>query len=160
MKLPAYAKPLLAERRLGRHPPSVLVIYGQDWSARPGSTRVAVKPREALGLKWHCVAGLLVELTDRALEGEDEPDADGNREFLYLAGEIAREAGQVNLLAPYALTPACPLYGPGRASASDYAALFRDEHAWPAWWSEETENIHGQNRRRWLQEIENSILAA
>ena len=52
MKLPAYAHSLLKVRRGGMHPPLVTVIYGNDWYAEPGTTRLALKPGEALARSY------------------------------------------------------------------------------------------------------------
>ena len=52
MKLPAYAHSLLKVRRGGAHPPLVTVIYGNDWTADPGTTRLALKPGEALARSY------------------------------------------------------------------------------------------------------------
>src|SRR4051794_13037574 len=89
MKLPAYAKPLLAARRSGVHPASVTVIYGQDWHVAEGVTRLAVKPGEALGLDWYCVAGLPVRLVDRSQELPEE--------LYFLIGEIASHAATLHV---------------------------------------------------------------
>ena len=52
MKLPAYAHSLLKVRRGGMHPPLVTVIYGNDWYADPGTTRLALKPGEPLARSY------------------------------------------------------------------------------------------------------------
>lgn len=142
MKLPAYAKHLLRERRAGRHPSVVTVVYGEDWHVAGAEFRLAAKPGEAVGLDWACVAGLPVELVNRSdvamLEANDA-------EPLRMVADIARDAAQIVIVEDAQ-----------RMLAHELAFLRRYFKAgtWPAWWSEEIENIHGQNRRRWLEEAQ------
>lgn len=143
MKLPAYGKSLLQARRAGQHPPVVTVIYGLHWDSDGNVTKLAVKPGEALGRDWRCIAGLPIELEDRFLDGEDT-------EQLRLAGEIAREAALVMMARGAA----------GRYPVHVHAFLSRRWNAaarlmeWPAWWSEEIEKLNGKNRKRWLEAAE------
>lgn len=140
MKLPAYGKRLLSARRGGLHPPEVTVVYGEDWDVPGAACRLAVKPGEALGLDWRCVAGLPVEFLNRSALALFEMD-DG--EPLRLIGEIARESAQIMVVE-----------GAVRTFADDLAFLKRagKPPRWPAWWSEEIDKQHGQNRKRWIEE--------
>ena len=140
MKLPAYAKTLLAARRAGSHPALVTVVYGEDWAVPGAECRLAVKPGEALGLDWRCVAGLPVELVNRSDVAMFEAQ-DG--EPLRLAAEIARESAQVMVVE-----------GGARVALDELAFAMRcvSGARWPAWWSEDVEKIHGQNRKRWIEE--------
>lgn len=158
VKLPAYGKQLLAARRSGKHPAVVVVVYGQDWSVPGVWARLAVKPKAALGLDWHCVAGVGVQVLDRSTAAEDDYDAQGNRELFFLLGEIARHAACITVQTPE------PLFmhqtGRGQAPADLLAWCARrwDGAArrmlWPAWWSEEIEKINERNRNQWLEETE------
>ncbi len=155
MKLPAYAKPLLNLRRAGTHPASVLVLYGTDWSAPEGRARLAVKPGAALDLDWRCVAGLPVLLIDRS-----GMELDDDSELFALGAQIAHEAAIVTLVTSEPLVSGSPRSGFYRIGISDYAFCSRTwdarakRMAWPAWWTQELEQLHGQNRERWLAEIE------
>lgn len=161
VKLPAYGKQLLAARRSGTHPAVVVVVYGQDWSVPGVWARLAVKPKAALGLNWHCVAGVGVQVLDRSTAAEDDYDEQGNRELFFLLGEIARHAAGVQVRTPE------PLFahqsGGGEAHADVLAWCSRrwDAQArrmvWPAWWSQETDRIHIRNFELWLAETERYV---
>jgi len=142
MKLPAYAHALLKARRAGAHPPLVTVIYGNDWYAEPGTARLALKPGEALGRDWRCVAGLPVEFVNRSACLMFEED---DCEPLRVIGEIAIESAQIWMIEDGM-----------RVSADTWAYMMRSHNGaacqWPAWWSEEIEKNHGQNRKRWISE--------
>jgi len=159
-KSPAYAKSILEARRSGRHPQLLHVVYGHDWDVPEGTRRVAVKPGAALGLDWRCAAAVGVQVLDRSRGAEDNYDAEGNRELFFLLGEIARAAAFVQVETPEALTASDRPAGPGRCYADIYAFLSRKwdrgarRFTWPAWWSEEIENTHAQNRKRWIAEAE------
>lgn len=165
MRQPAYAKHLVEQRRAGVHPPSVTVIYGNDWRVNDDVVRLAVKPGEARELKWSCVAGLPVQVIDRAAPAEDPPDEAGNREVFFLLGEIAPFAARLELISPEPLTSADPARGPGRALAPALAYSYRLTNVqggrpqWPAWWSDGIEQAHDKNAQRWLTEIAH-VLAA
>lgn len=143
-KRPAYANVLLDARRAGDHPSTVTVIYGNDWSVGPGVTRLAVKPGEALGLDWVCVAGLAVRVEIRT----DDDIAEGRDcEALRLAAQIACETAAITIhehgleIELHVLANLC--------RALEGAT---GKFVWPSWWSEEIEKINGQNRKRWLDE--------
>ena len=138
MKPPAYASPLLRLRRAGSHPASVVVVYGERWQLEDGVTRLAVKPGEALGLEWRCVAGLPVEIRAQG------PDCD---ELWRLAGEVACEAAAVTIV-----------QADGARECADIAAfmerLYARPVAWPAWWSRDIDKINERNRQQWFREAE------
>ena len=89
-KLPAYGKTLLMQRRLGQHPETITVIYGDKWSGvKP--PRLGLRPLQYQpGLvDWRVVAGVKVELIDRA-EGLADCDVEANRfgKFYSLIAEL------------------------------------------------------------------------
>jgi len=139
MKLPAYAKQLLRNRRAGMHPVSVTVTHGDDWRDS-GASRLAVRPGEALGRDWSCVAGLPVDLFSQSADLRDA-------ELLQLAGEIARHAATLTISA-----------GGSHVLAHTWAFLCRHEERgrmhWPAWWSDEIERLNERNRQRWIAEAQ------
>lgn len=155
-KLPAYGKQLLAARRAGRHPAVVTVVYGQDWSVPGVWARLAVKPKAALGLDWHCVAGVGVQVLDRSTAAEDDYDEQGNRELFFLLGEIARHAAAVQVRTPEPLFAHQSGGGEAHADLLAFCARRWDPVArrmvWPAWWSDETDARHGRNFELWMAE--------
>ena len=64
--LPAYAKQLLADRRAGRHPLEVTLIYGNDWQAGD-APRLALKPEdyEPGKFDFHMIAGEKITVLDQ-----------------------------------------------------------------------------------------------
>lgn len=145
MKLPAYGKRLLEQRRNGSHPTAVRVIYGDDWYVPEGVTRLAVKPGEALELDWRCVTGIPVELVCQ-VDQKDPGPTQLALEVYHLAAQITQSAAHVTIIYP----------GEGRIDASDFAFVCRRWNAttrrveWPVWWSEEIEKKHAENWQRWL----------
>lgn len=88
MKLPAYARPLLARRCAGNHPFEVYLLYGPDWDVRDMPRPMpflAIAPRDFKPYVFdlRCVVGIDVYLETRA------PG------WLALAGELARHARTV-----------------------------------------------------------------
>lgn len=88
MKLPAYARGVLARRFAGNHPFALYLLFSDDWSNRtPPHTMpfLAIAPREYRpgGFDLRCVSGLDVYL---------EASADG---WHALAGELDRLARHV-----------------------------------------------------------------
>lgn len=154
-KLPAYGKALLNARRAGQHPISVMVIYGHKWFVDNNATRLAVKPEEAIGLDWLCIADVPVVIEDR-MDSDDGNVPEQNSALLRMAGEIAREAAQVTLKTQRLIPCECGHITPGNHRIDIVAFLCRQWSArerrmkWPAWWSEEIELSNEKNRRRWL----------
>jgi hypothetical protein len=158
LKLPAFGRQLLNERRLGRHPGVVHVVYGEDWFlgdrceldcadvVNPGEAhpRLAVKPSQfqLWELDWRVVTGLHVCVFDRR-----EDVLVGAREFFGLIGEVGRFSAQVDIYrrALEARPQFC-------FAAHVIAAECRKaEGAWPGWWPAETENMNADRRARWRQ---------
>lgn len=140
---PAYANALIEARRAGRHPSSVVVVYGFPWQVGDGVCCLGVKPGEALDIDWACVAGVDVEVWNRSRVSFWDVFEKGDGEILRLCADIACQAIDVRLADA----------GPSR-SIAELAFLGRglDEitrkMVWPAWWSEERQKIHEQNKLR------------
>lgn len=148
---PAYANALIEARRSGHHPASVVVVYGFPWKVGDGVCRLGVKPGEALDMEWACVAGVDVEIWNRS-RAACVADRDHVRKFgdevidcemLRMAAQIARAAHDVSIVE-----------GDRRYTISELAFAGRHREAvtkmiaWPAWWSEETQKKHEQNKLR------------
>ena len=139
MKLPAFAKSLLAARFQGGHPNLIQVIYGEDWTpARADAPLIAVKPAQfAPGLyDWRCVAGISVELHHRAAEPEQWTGA----AIGFVAAECAQWSPCVDLVFADGL----------RCAAAMLAFACRSQGQWPAWWSERLEADYGQRQNTYF----------
>jgi len=66
LKLPAYGKRLLIQRRAGIHPLDVALVYGDRWWDAP-DPRVAIDPKdyEVGKFDFHVLAGLRVTIHDQ-----------------------------------------------------------------------------------------------
>lgn len=167
LKLPAYGRALLEQRRAGEHPLCVHVIVGDDWRAVLDCTWLgfgcahpvlALRPEDCAPERfdWHLVAGLNVVVFDQAgLMAVYQPaDASharpwGHGPIYAVIGEIARYAADVEIRS-----------GTELANAHFLAQLARDvrfkndpeqNHGWPAWWSAETEALNAQRRQTWCK---------
>lgn len=166
-KLPAYAKPLLLNRKGGFHPARALLVFGDDWRVptevkkqealaradgvspytaewleRCGWPCMALRPSEfERGLiDWRVVAGLWVHVLDQSME-EWLPDA----ARFWLAAEIAACSAEVEFE-----------YPGGDWTISDMAFWFRHSHPTlprgfvPEWWTKELQEINVNNTQRWI----------
>lgn len=142
LKLPAYAKPLLAMRRAGKHPETVQVIVGDDWRTEEGRWPVlALKLADwAPGrYDWSACAGLRVVVVDRAFEDWQA--------LAQLAAEIARVAAPVMVVSPWCAA--------GCAEVTEIAWLARAQSRGqrPVWWDEEIQRDYDIRWGRYHQQF-------
>src|SRR3954470_23461983 len=85
LKLPAYGKRLLEERRAGKHPLEVTLVYGDRWS-KGKDPRVCISPEEYAPAQYDfcMLAGTRVLVLDQLNAG-----ADWNGKFYDLLHELA-----------------------------------------------------------------------
>ncbi len=150
-KLPAYGKALLAERRAGRHPLLLRVVYGDDWSV-PGP-KICIKPADYQpGVFDLCVAaGLYVELHDRAdgladLDVDQRPPSFGP--FFDLVRELVVAQACVEIRA------ACVTREAGELA---FTLRWWDGQAsrfqWPRWWDDELDARNHQRLQLCLSDL-------
>jgi hypothetical protein len=173
LKMPAYAGALRKLRRAGNHPACVHLIYGHNWRAptccflgrmfAPGlHFTVAVSPAEyEPGLfDFRAVLGLPVAVFDQVRAVDEFKDADarhavphGFGPFYTMLGEVARCAAEVEVHSPQWAVP---------QSANDMAFAMRAgvgradaerNHGWPAWWSQEIEDLNAARRQQWIAAV-------
>lgn len=139
-RLPAYGRDLLAERRAGRHPASVTVVYGEQFWKVPGA-KLAVKPSEYVPgtLDWRVVAGvrcLVMDLDCGAAEVSGDPPVFGK--FYALLAELAAARAYVEVEGPAF---------DGRRDLESIAASWRYATVpsrWPVWWSDALDALQAQ----------------
>jgi hypothetical protein len=139
-RLPAYGKTLLMQRRLGQHPETITVIYGDNWSGvKP--PRLGVRPLQYQpGLvDWRVVAGVKVELIDRA-EGLADCDVEANRfgKFYSLIAELVDATAYVVVRFPDG-----ERWGEKDADLLAYECrgFSSGRSCWPGWWSDDRERL-------------------
>jgi hypothetical protein len=142
-KLPAYGKQLLADRRAGRHPSILRVVYGDDWSV-PGP-KVCIRPADYQPgvFDFSVAAGLYVELYDQAdglcdLDVHQRPPVFGA--FYDLVRELVEAQACVEIRAASVTREAGEL----AFTLRWWDAQARRFH-WPRWWGDE---LAAGNRRR------------
>ncbi len=132
MKLPAYAKGLIAKRMAGQHPPRIQFIFGEDWTPIPtlGATPLlAILPGQYRPGTYdlRVVAGSIVFLDVRA----------STDDWLALAGEIADFALMVWFRCDRVLYRGDAAPRRTWETLDTYArAHWIESKHWPAWWPE------------------------
>lgn len=152
MRLPAFGKAFLEERRSGRHPATVGIVYAPSWSGVDTSPhpRLALKPEEYAPRRfdWGLVAGLWVIVYDWA-GGAFECEPEANRFGVFY-----------DLVAELAATPAfVELRWPAQTWVSRHADLLAWEQRravkgrfeWPRWWSEQQQRTQEARFAAWVQ---------
>jgi hypothetical protein len=139
LKQPAYCKRLLDERRAGRHPLSVNLVYGDKWFdvAEP---RVCIMPDEYKPgvYDFHALAGLRVTVHDQLSYGWDVDDAvtpPRYGRFFSLLREVAECDALVLVRWPKGTEPRETL-----VHDMAFCCRWRDAKLgpqWPAWWSDD-----------------------
>lgn len=175
LRLPAYGKQLLNERRHGRHPMVVHVIYGDQLhhgtrceldcaggfepeklpTLRPPASvgdphpMLWVRPSEykPWTIDWHAVVGAAVCVFDMREAGG------GGRNFYEMLGEIGRFAGPVLVyrLEPFEIVGDCVALRwefCWQAHITACGPSWRP-HALPIWWPIETERENARRREKW-----------
>jgi hypothetical protein len=148
MRLPAYGRRLIDERRAGRHPIEVTVVYGDKWRDH-GQLKICIKPEEFLPgvYNFHILAGLRVLVVDQLGESSDLdekviPPTFGK--FYDLLAEIAAADAWVTLRYPQ-----YEAFDRDIANLALCAKWWSHETRsmqWPRWWNEE---LHAKHERRW-----------
>lgn len=187
LKLPAYGKALLDNRRRGFHPLVVDVWYGDDWSiprriaeaeqnlfvvrgreARPysadwekevGNPTLAIRPRDyAPGVfDFRCVAGVGVYLWDCC---------GGSADFDQVAGGPITRWGLFYFLAgelsAYAATVFFRNTGDAETETAAHLAVTHSDVVagklvYPAWWSSALSLRHREARPLWQQDVKRAL---
>jgi len=156
LKLPAYGKRLLLERRAGRHPSEVTLVYGDQWweAQHP---KICIRPEAYDPGKYdlRMVAGCKVVVLDQLLcaaldfGGEGWPPIFGK--FFDLLHEVAAAGAYVEITWPSKVGwPARHL------SEYAWAARWYDRAAqrmqWPRWWNDELAAQHDARWQLWFQD--------
>ncbi len=181
LKLPAYGKALINERRQGRHPAVVHVVFAEafgsgEWCEHCPRTGEAAKERglhprlhvlpeefAPFTLDWTLVTGCMVVVFD----GREWLGDKHARAFYELVGEIGRFAGPVQV---YRMEPDRPVTTPHTTplqpvaqevwawrwafwwdAASLAASTFKESGRWPFYWPAETEALNEPRRCRWWE---------
>ena len=170
LKLPAYGKALINERRQGRHPAVVHVVFaeafgsgewcercprsGEEAKARGLHPRLHVRPEEfaPFTIDWTVVTGCMVAVFD----GREWIGDKHARRFYELLGELGRFAGPVQV---YRLEPDPPVRGEVVSSSWRFcwdaaglaASTFKESGKWPFYWPAETEARNAPRRRTWWE---------
>jgi len=140
LKRPAYAKPLLAQRRAGNHPREITLIYGEKW--REGDPpRICIRPEEYApgAYDLSVFAGVKVTLLDQNLASENDQDD----KFFDLIGELVRLKCPVQIVPP-AGSGLSPQW------TSDMAWGRRVKRQFPRWWSDDLQSLHERSFYAWI----------
>ena len=171
LRLPAFARALMDNRRRGFHPLAVDLVYGDDlalafrraaaeknafalggagtrpytvaWVREVGAPMLGVKPREyAPGVFcFACVAGVAVTVFDTDGAAAAFDTDDAGAVTWGIFYDLLGE------LAAYAAEVFVrSTYFDGRLSVADYAASYRVADRWPRWWSDALQQKHEQRR--------------
>lgn len=156
LKLPAYGKKILLERRAGKHPHTISVIYGDDWygAAQSCQAILCLKPAEYQpGIyDFRMVAGCEAHVYDE-LDGFAEHNV---RETPPTFGKL------FDLIAELAAADACvSVCWPGdwrrhQRGAGEIAQCMRwfnqplHHYVWPRWWNDALEAKHAARESAWL----------
>lgn len=156
LKLPAYGKQLLADRRAGKHPHIVTLIYGERWQdrARP---LIAIKPEDYAPGKFdfRLVAGVCVHLIDQA-GGANDCDAYVRPPVYGKFYELLRELGAVGAFVVVYFSGNPPMR-PSTLEEISVVNRWYDREAdamrWPQWWSEDLQERQIRAHDGWLADF-------
>ena len=142
MKLPAYGKRLLDERRAGKHPLEVTLVYGDDWYVGK-LPRICIKPDEFEPAKYdfRMLAGLRVNVFDEfglALKAEGK--------VFDLLGELGQIAAAVWVRWPLR-------FGQAEIEMTDIALRQRIDGVWPHWWNAEVDQKYLARFDAWFADL-------
>lgn len=147
-KPPAYARALLQERREGRHPRQITLVYGNDWRAGD-APRICLKPAdyEPGRFDFRVVAGCKVIVLDQEMGAAEldryvRPTKWGKAYDLF--GELAAAGAYVEV--------AWPERSGWPSVTLDALAAGFDGRQRPPWWSEEREQRHQAAQIGWLED--------
>jgi hypothetical protein len=150
-KLPAYGRTLLMDRRNGKHPDTVFVVYGDDWRGTP-HPRLCVKPFAYLPGRydWRSVAGTRAVLIDRCRGILDcNPELGQFSPLFSLIGELVDARAYVVLR-----------FVDGDQWVDHDADMLAFTHRqpvagrmrWPSWWSAERDALQKSMSDGWAAE--------
>lgn len=148
-KLPAYGKALMLERRQGRHPREVTLVYGDDWHAGD-APRICIRPLEYAPGRYSFAmcAGCRVVVLDQQLAAWDcDPAATPARygPIYDLIGELTDAGAAVVVRWPASA-------GERERSAVELAYGAKRGAAWPRWWSDARHAAHDRALIGWLED--------
>lgn len=156
LKLPAYGKRLLEERRAGRHPLEVNLCYGDRWR-EIAAPLIAIDPKDYAPGKYdfHMLAGLRVTIHDQLAGGWElaaaaQPTTYGK--FYDLVREAAAADAWVLIRWPAGTEP--------RESSAQMMAFNcrwwcteRRAWQWPRWWSAELDAQQSARCATWCLDV-------
>lgn len=178
LRLPAFARALIDNRRRGFHPLRLTLLYGDNWRtpslhaknerhavqiqrlqpysakwmADVGEPMLAIEPRdfEPGKFDFRCVAGTAVRLID-ALDARLDVDLAAKRwGFFYdLVAELSDWAATVRI---------APIEQDAATLAWEQQCVEAGRFAWPRWWSDQRQREHDQRYITWLADNERAIL--
>jgi hypothetical protein len=145
LKLPAYAKRLLDDRRAGKHPLEVNLVFGDKWRDVP-EIRVCIPPEDYAPALYdfRVLAGLRVTIHDQMNFGNNADSV-----FFDLVGEVAAAQALVIVRWPKG-------HAPREIHASELAFCCRVKTTkgvqWPRWWSAALHTRQQQLAVEWLED--------
>lgn len=178
LKLPAFARALVENRRRGFHPLNVTLLYGDNWrtpslQAKAEREAVQVHQREPYAPQWlqefgdpmiaieprdyapgvydlRCVAGCVVRAID-ALNAAADFDLSARRwgRFYELLGELSEFAAEVKV---------SPLETYAHDLAWEHRVFDAGRYMWPVWWSDQRQREHDRRFVIWLGDRERAVL--
>lgn len=153
LKLPAYAKRLLTERRAGRHPLEIIVVYGERWW-EVEHPKICLKPCDyAPGqVDFHVVAGCRVTLVDQDLGAWEITSDRQFGKFYDLIHELARAGAYVDIEWP---ANSGWVGKPAFALAQEYRRYDRASGGmlWPRWWSDEIQKKQQERFDGYVEDV-------
>lgn len=165
LKMPAYGKRLLLERRAGRHPLELALVYGERWW-EVEQPKICIKPCEYEPGKYdlRMVAGLKVVVHDQDLGVLDYKAATVTSlpifgKFYDLLHELALCKAYVEIRWPEKSQL-------GRDELSAFAYACRHPHPteprmiWPRWWSDALDTLHHESHVNHLIDVGNANINA
>lgn len=173
LKLPAYGKSLINERRQGRHPRVVHVHYSESFgcsaqcefcATTPARSAGATPPRQGgepfppwhpavqvspaefrpFAFDWTVVTGCMVAVFDWRHDIFERA-----RAFYELVGELGRFAGPVQVYRLERVNDAVSQFAFQWDAGCFASEAHGKEGRWPFWWPPETEALNAPRRRRW-----------
>lgn len=153
LKLPAYGKQLLLDRRAGKHPLTVTLVYGDRWYEGK-NPKICIKPEDYQPGQYdfRVVAGVQVIVIDQlvgASECDEKPRPPTFGKFYDLLSELAAADGWLYIEWPktagWPAIEATQLARNARWRTGDGSA-----EQWPRWWNDELEARQQRRRTQWL----------
>jgi hypothetical protein len=178
LKLPAFARGLVENRRRGFHPLNVTLLYGDNWRTPSlqaklereaaqvkrlppysaqwlteiGPPMLAIEPRDYAPevYDFRCVAGCQVRVID-ALDASRDCDVAAGRwgVFYDLMGELSDWAARALV---------SPLDQDAASLAWEHRVYEAGRYTWPRWWSDQRQSEHDRRYVIWLGDTARAVL--